>query len=83
MNSSVNAAFREALADLPLEIRELAFKNFALWQANPRHPSLQFKKVGAYWSVRTGRDHRALATLEDESFRWFLIGSHEEYEQWL
>ena len=84
MNSSVNAAFREALAGFARrEIQELAFKNFALWQTNPRHPSLQFKKVGAYWSVRIGRDYRALATLEGESFRWFWIGSHQEYERWI
>ena len=83
MNSSVSAAFHEALAGLPAEIQELAFKNFALWQANPRHPSLQFKKVGTYWSVRIGQDNRALAILEGETFRWFWIGTHREYEKWL
>ncbi len=81
MNSSVNAAFRESLAALPVEIQELAFKNFALWQSNPRHPSLQFKKVGAYWSVRIGQDYRALASLEGETLRWFWIGTHREYEK--
>jgi len=83
MNSSVSAAFRKALDELPLEIQELALKNFALWQTNPRHPSLQFKKVGAYWSVRIGQDYRALATLEGETFRWFWIGTHREYEKQL
>ncbi|HVU38753.1 MAG TPA: hypothetical protein VHC95_10495 [Opitutales bacterium] len=83
MNSSVSASFREALAGLPPEIQELAFKNFALWRNNPRHPSLQFKKVGAFWSVRIGKDYRALAALEKETFRWFWIGPHQEYERWL
>jgi hypothetical protein len=52
MNSSVNASFRNAFTKLPAEDQELAVKNFALWQGNPRHPSLHFKKVGKYWSVR-------------------------------
>jgi hypothetical protein len=83
MNSSVSAAFRDALAELPAEVQALAVKNFALWQANPRHPSLQFKKIGDYWSVRVGQDHRALAKLEGETFRWFWIGAHKEYDRWL
>jgi hypothetical protein len=34
---------------LPNDVRELADKNFRLLQRNPRHPSLQFKKVGTLW----------------------------------
>jgi hypothetical protein len=30
---------------LPAEIRERADKQFALLRANPRHPSVQFKKL--------------------------------------
>ena len=30
--------------------RALADKNYALLKDNPRHPSLQFKKVGRFWS---------------------------------
>ena len=30
--------------------------------SNPRHPSLHFKKVGGYWSVRVGLHYRALGT---------------------
>jgi len=66
---------------LPNEIQELAHKNFRLWRDNPRHPSLHFKKVGSYWSVRVGRDFRALATLEGDTFSWFWIGDHAEYEK--
>jgi hypothetical protein len=45
---------------LPVAIRELADKNYELLKSNPRHPSLQFKKVGEYWSVRVGLNYRAL-----------------------
>lgn len=47
--------FWELYRHLPLEVRELADKNFALLKANPQHPSLHFKKIGRLWSVRVGR----------------------------
>jgi len=53
---------------LPTEIRELADKNFRLLQSDPRHPSLQFKKVGTVWSARVGLAHRALAVEDGEDF---------------
>ena len=45
--------------NLPLEIRELADKNYILLEQNPFHPSLHFKRVGSRWSVRVGLDYRA------------------------
>jgi len=32
--------------DLPVEVRKLADKNFELLKADPRHPSLYFKRIG-------------------------------------
>ncbi len=46
---------------LPEETRELADQCFAMLQADPRHPSLRFKKVGDFWSARVGLRIRALA----------------------
>ena len=43
--------------------------------------SLRFKKVGEIWSARVGDDYRALAQLRGETFYWFWIGPHDEYEQ--
>ena len=81
MNSSVSASFRKAFAELPPQIQDLALKNFVLWQRNPRHPSLQFKKTGRYWSVRVGEHYRALGELRGDTLRWFWIGAHEEYQR--
>jgi hypothetical protein len=64
---------------LPEEVQALADKNFALLRDSPRHPSLRLKKVGAFWSVRVGRAHRALARDRPEGLVWFWIGSHAEY----
>jgi mRNA-degrading endonuclease RelE of RelBE toxin-antitoxin system len=46
---------------LPDDIQQLARKNFELLKSNPRHPSLQFKRLGEYWSARVGLHYRALA----------------------
>ena len=44
---------------LPKEVRTLADKSFQLLKNNPKHPSLQLKKVGNFWSARVGLAHRA------------------------
>ena len=66
---------------MPHEVRELADKNFRLLQRDPRHPSLQFKKVGNVWSARVGRAHRALAVEDGGDFLWGWIGSHDDYDR--
>jgi len=66
---------------LPTEVRELADKNFQLLKADPKHPSLHFKKIDGLWSVRVGRHYRALAKDKPEGVLWFWIGSHAEYEK--
>lgn len=66
---------------LPEVIRHLADENFALLKNNPRHPSLQFKKAGRFWSVRVGIHYRAIAVQEDSDFVWFWIGHHSEYDR--
>ena len=42
---------------LPLHVRRLADKNYELFVENPQHPSLQFKRVGRFWSVRVSNEH--------------------------
>ena len=65
---------------LPDHVRDLADKNFKLLKADPEHPSLHFKKVAAFRSVRVGISYRALATEVDDGLLWFWIGSHAEYD---
>jgi hypothetical protein len=73
--------FWERYGGLPNGVRELADKNFQLLQRNPRHPSLQFKKVGNFWSAKVGLAHRALAVEDGEDFLWVWIGTHDDYER--
>ena len=54
MNHFATPEFWFHYRQLPVEVRQLADKNFALLQQNPHHPSLRLKKVGIYWSARVG-----------------------------
>jgi hypothetical protein len=72
--------FWGAHGKLPERVREAADKNYALLKKNPRHPSLQLKKVGRFWSVRIRSRYRALAVEVDQDLLWFWIGSHADYD---
>ena len=78
MRHFASPTFWEAYAKLPESIRALANKNYALLKENPRHPSLRFKKVGRFWSVRVGTRYRALAVEVDAGLLWFWVGSHSD-----
>jgi len=66
---------------LPAAIRQLADKNYELLKANPRHPSLRLKRIDELWSVRIGRNYRALGIDVAGGIQWIWIGSHAEYDR--
>jgi hypothetical protein len=80
MRHLASRAFWEAYQKLPEQVRALADKNYALLKENPQHPSLQFKKVRRFWSVRVGLRYRALAVEAGNDLVWFWIGSHADYD---
>jgi hypothetical protein len=75
-----SSRFWKSFNTLPENIRNLATKNFELLKINSYHPSLHFKKIGQFWSVRIGDYYRALAIEDSEDYIWFWIGNHDEYE---
>ena len=81
MKHHASPDFWHAHDALPVSVRHLADKNYALLKADPQHPSLHFKKVGSYWSVRVGLRYRALAVEVDDGLLWFWIGPHAEYDR--
>ena len=83
MNHFATPDFWYAYRHLPMEVRDLADKNFALLQLDPHHPSLRLKKIGAFWSARVGLHYRALARDRAEGLVWFWIGHHNEYDRFL
>ncbi|MGO9701029.1 MAG: hypothetical protein ACLPX7_17390 [Xanthobacteraceae bacterium] len=80
MRHFASRAFWDAYGRLPEQVRALADKNYALLKENPQHPSLQFKKVGRFWSARVGLRYRALAVEVENDLVWFWIGSHADYD---
>ena len=81
MKHFASPSFWICYGELPLSIRKLADKNFALLKANPKHPSLHMKKVRKYWSARVGRKYRVLGVEVEEGLIWFWIGTHAEYDK--
>ena len=73
--------FWKCFGDLPEAVQRTAKKNFELLKKDPSYPSLHFKKVGRFWSVRVGISHRALAVEDGTDFIWVWIGTHDEYER--
>ncbi|GAB5508454.1 MAG: hypothetical protein Rhirs2KO_36170 [Rhizobiaceae bacterium] len=83
MNHFTSPDFWEAMEALPDAVRKLAERNFEQLKSNPKHPSLHFKNVGRFWSVRVGIGYRALAVRSSDDFIWFWIGSHADYDRLL
>jgi hypothetical protein len=71
LRHSASARFWAAYEALPADVRAGADKSYALLKADPRHPSLHFKRVGSLWSVRIGERYRALAHEVEEGYHWF------------
>jgi mRNA-degrading endonuclease RelE of RelBE toxin-antitoxin system len=69
MKSSVTKAFRKKLDGLPTSVQEQAAKAYELWQLDPYHNSLQFKRVSQsqyIYSARVSLDYRVLGLLEND-----------------
>jgi hypothetical protein len=74
-------SFWESYERLPEIIRKLAEQCYEILKSNPRHPSLHFKKIEKYRSVRVGLHYRSLAVQIPEGLLWFWIGTHDEYKR--
>jgi len=61
----------------------LADKAFELLKADPRHPSLHFKKVTRYWSARVGLHYQTIGVNVSDGILWFWIGTHADYDKLL
>ncbi len=73
--------FWDCFSRLPLQIQDLAVKQYELFTMDPQHPSLHFKPIGPYWSVRINREDRALALRDGDLLHWFWLGNHADYDR--
>ncbi len=87
MKSSVTPTFRKRLSQLPESVQKQAERAYSLWQEDPYHNSLQFKRVSQWqpiYSARVSLNYRVLGLLEaDDHIYWFWIGAHNEYDEFL
>ena len=81
MKHYATSDFWAAYRGLPVDVRQLADKNYRLLKSDPQHPSLQFKAVGRFRSVRVGLHYRALGVEVSDGVSWFWIGTHAEYDR--
>lgn len=81
MRHFASPSFWECYHALPVYIQRLSDKNYQLLKENPDHPSLHFKRINHYFSVRIGMQYRALGIETGEGILWFWIGSHADYDK--
>jgi hypothetical protein len=83
LNHRASPEFWKCYEKLPPQIRDLADKNFSLLKKDPQHPSLHFKRIDRFYSVRVGISYRALGMTTTDGVVWFWIGNHSEYDKLL
>ena len=86
MKSQTTRSFRKDFRSLPPEVRQRAARAYELWKQNPQLPGLNFKRVNEaqpYYSVRIGRDYRAVGQLIGNTVYWEFIGPHDDYMSYL
>jgi hypothetical protein len=78
------ARFKKAFESLPADIQEAARIAYQQFRDEPTHPSLHLKQVHPsqpIYSARISLHYRALAVREGDTFVWFWIGSHSDYDR--
>jgi hypothetical protein len=86
VNSKRTREFNELYNALPIHVQRQADKAFAQFQKNPDYIGLNFKPVGhnpVWYSARIGLSYRAVCVRSEDTYIWFWIGSHAEYDKLL
>jgi len=84
MQSRTTRQFWRLFSDLPSDAQRDAKRAYRLFENNPGHPGLQFKKLEgeqSIYSARIGLEYRALAVMKKDRVVWYWIGSHSEYDR--
>jgi hypothetical protein len=84
MRSRRTTRFKSLLEQLPAEAQQSARRAYVLFQCDPAHPSLQFKRLRTdrqTYSIRVGLGYRALGVRFEETLVWYWIGPHAEYDR--
>jgi len=80
--SSTTPDFWASYAELPPEVKRRARAAYRLWRATTRAIRLwPSRRRGRFGPFRIGSGYRALCLLQSDTFYWFWIGTHDEYER--
>jgi hypothetical protein len=84
LRSRTTGRFRRAFALLPKDIKAQARRAYKRFKKDPKHPSLQFKRIHPtkpVYSVRIGLGYRAVGARDGDQIAWYWIGSHADYDK--
>jgi hypothetical protein len=87
MRSIRTRGFKTLYERLPEEVRREADEAYRRFNEDPSYPGLNFERLqgipSPLYSARIGRRYRALAGQDNETWVWFWIGSHADYDKLL
>lgn len=86
MTSRTTERFRRCFTALPDPVRRQAREAYKRFIADPGHPGFHFKLIHTQepiYSVRVGRDYRAVGVRDGDEMTWYWIGSHADYDKLL
>ena len=83
MISKARPSFWRAYERLPPSVKSRAKLAWRLFERDPDHPSLRFKKLQArenVCSVRVNDQYRAVGVRAGDTIEWIWIGTHNEFD---
>ena len=84
MKSRRTSEFHDLYNRLPKGIQKRADKAYQLFEADSNHPGLNFEQLEhdpVWYSARITIHYRALCTHKGDTYVWFWIGHHTEYDK--
>jgi hypothetical protein len=84
VKSSTTEQFKKLLAGLPEQVQQQAREAYKIFRQDPYNHRLHFKQVHPsrpLYSIRIGRNYRALGEKQGNEVTWFWIGSHSDYDK--
>jgi len=81
--SKVRPSFWRAYGQLSPLVKARAKTTWQIFEKNPDHPSLRFKKLqgsNQLWSVRINEQYRAVGVRSGDVIEWIWIGTHNDFD---
>jgi hypothetical protein len=81
--SKARPSFWGAYDRLAPSVKARAREAYRVFERNPDHPALRFKKLQAQenvWSVRITDQYRAVGVRSGDTIDWIWIGTHNAFD---